>query len=205
MLCLLDVPIFIDSRPQTSWGHANGKIDLPEHPAGRDRISIPHGIPELVRLGLQDPTPVMGVSELDGLPVVLFDGVVAPDEQTAARAAWLLSRRLGFDVSPHERSATQAWFTARGGLHDARITGVEARGANVVLTLDDEWANEPEAQLFGGPGDLIVGRPQLLAGDLAKSDGGWISEAFIDGDRLVIDFCDRERLEIACADVRWSG
>src|SRR5262249_51831142 len=90
MLCLLDVPIFIDGSPQTSWGHANGQLDLPDNPARHDRISIPHGLPELVSLGLQDPTFVMGVSEIKGQPLVLFDGVVAPDELAAARAAWLL-------------------------------------------------------------------------------------------------------------------
>lgn len=118
MLCLVDVPILVDSRPQTGWGHANGQINLSDHPAGHDRISIPHGIPEITKLGFFDPMPVGSVSDRMGHPFVMLDGVVAPDELAAARVAWLLWQRLGFSITPYERTVSPAWLAVRGGLHD---------------------------------------------------------------------------------------
>lgn len=141
-----------------------------------------------------------------GHPFVMLDGVVAPDELAAARVAWLLWQRLGFSITPYERTVSPAWLAVRGGLHEARVVAVEAKASDLVLCLDKEWANEAEAQWFGGPGDLIIAQPQVLVGSLEDCEKGWISEITLaDAGRLVIDFCDRARLEILCAEVRWQA
>ena len=100
---------------------------------------------------------------------------------------------------------TAAWLEERGGLHDARVLAAEADATAVRVTIHNEWANEHQENDPPSVGTLVLSGAAIMEGNIPSIRGGWISEVAWDGDLLVLDFCDRDRLVARTSSAVWES
>jgi hypothetical protein len=100
MRVIIDIPIF-DSAT-TAWGFAQGEVEIPSLPADGDWLELPFNSEPLKALGLPSPMYVRGSSALnDARTLILLDGVVAENRESAVRIAQILSEEFGFDAEAY--------------------------------------------------------------------------------------------------------
>ena len=99
------------------------------------------------------------------------------------------------------------WLQARDGLHDARVQLVAEHAGDLVIHVDDEWANERgggEVQLT--PGWLTFRGFSVFEGGLTELENGWISELRVgETGAFEIAFCDRIRLVVRASEAFWTA
>lgn len=99
---------------------------------------------------------------------------------------------------------TRAWLEERGLLHDARVVTAHVEGAQVHISIDDEWANEHDGSDGRCAGTLAFHDADVLEGDVSAVREGWISEVEHSGGAIIFTFCDRDRLVIRSSSATWD-
>ena len=99
----------------------------------------------------------------------------------------------------------EAWLFERGGLHDAYADCGCVHGADIVIRLDDEWANERGLTKPEGVSEPLALRfvfAVLVEGVLEEIAGGKISEARMTPDgQFSLVFQDRGALQIRAVQI----
>lgn len=99
---------------------------------------------------------------------------------------------------------TTACLGERGLLHDARVRAAYVDGAEVRISINDEWANEHDESDVRLSGALVFHDAAILEGDVAALGGGWISEVEHSSGDVVFDFCNRDRLVVKAGSAAWE-